>query len=220
MLFRLLLTLYLTRSLQASPRSSLSRSQRSVRYGNFKTHLYKVLPATVIKTLSVQIEIDCLLHCIKEESCYSVNTGTYLTAEKIHFCELLATDKYRATEKLQANISYHHFSPWVSQIMYCTCSLLQAMLCHKLHLLALNGSICHSEMTIFHTLSYTSTGEIPYPFLSEPSHISLISRVFGPYCKLRTEFFLIDGKKRGSVIYSTDRKNEANKMFIIWLLPV
>ena len=28
------------------------------------------------------------------------------------------------------------------------------------------------------------------------------------------------GKKRGSVIYSTDRKNEANKMFIIWLLPV
>ena len=30
----------------------------------------------------------------------------------------------------------------------------------------------------------------------------------------------IDGKKRGSVIYITDRKNEANKMFIIWLLPV
>ena len=27
-------------------------------------------------------------------------------------------------------------------------------------------------------------------------------------------------KNRGSVIYSTDRKNEANKMFIIWLLPV
>ena len=26
--------------------------------------------------------------------------------------------------------------------------------------------------------------------------------------------------KRGSVIYSTDRKKEANKMFIIWLLPV
>ena len=25
---------------------------------------------------------------------------------------------------------------------------------------------------------------------------------------------------RESVIYSTDRKNEANKMFIIWLLPV
>ena len=64
-------------------------------------------------------------------------------------------------------------------------------------------------------------------------YIPLISRVFGPYCKLRTEFFpSIYGpsakraghksmeKKRGSVIYSTDRKNEANKMFIIWRLPV
>ena len=30
----------------------------------------------------------------------------------------------------------------------------------------------------------------------------------------------IDGKKRGSAIYNTDQKNEANKMFIIWLLPV
>ena len=64
-------------------------------------------------------------------------------------------------------------------------------------------------------------------------YIPLIGRVFDPYCKLRTEFFpSIYGpsakraghksmeKKRGSVIYSTDRKNEANKMFIIWLLPV
>ena len=63
--------------------------------------------------------------------------------------------------------------------------------------------------------------------------IPLISRVFSLYCKLRTEFFSIDlwpkseahrpqidGKKRGSVIYSKDRKNEAKKMFIIWLLPV
>ena len=45
-------------------------------------------------------------------------------------------------------------------------------------------------------------------------YIPLISRVFGPYCKLRKK------KKRGSVIYSTKRKDEANKMFIIWLLPV
>lgn len=125
MLFKFLLTLYLTRSLPASPQSSLSRSRRSlVRYGNFKPDLYKVLPATVIKNLLVQIEIDCVFHCIEEESCYSVNTGTVLTAEKIYFCELLATDKYRATEKLQANISYHHFSPWVSQMIFCTCSLL------------------------------------------------------------------------------------------------
>ena len=54
-------------------------------------------------------------------------------------------------------------------------------------------------------------------------YIPLISRVFGPYCKLRTASRLghkLMEKKRGSVIYSTDRKNEANKMFIIWRLPV
>ena len=55
-------------------------------------------------------------------------------------------------------------------------------------------------------------------------YIPLISHVFGPYCKLRTTFFfhawaINRWKKRGSVIYSTDRKNKADKMFIIWLLP-
>ena len=46
-------------------------------------------------------------------------------------------------------------------------------------------------------------------------YIPLISRVFGPYCKLRILVFFYR-----SVIYSTDRKNEANKMYIIWPLQV
>ena len=55
-------------------------------------------------------------------------------------------------------------------------------------------------------------------------YIPLISHFFGPYCKLRTTFFfdawaINRWKKRGSVIYSMDRKNKADKMFIIWLLP-
>ena len=60
------------------------------------------------------------------------------------------------------------------------------------------------------------------------TYIPLISPVFGPYCKLRTEFFSTDlwpkrenrWKKQGSIIYSTDQKNEANKMFITRLLPI
>ena len=46
-------------------------------------------------------------------------------------------------------------------------------------------------------------------------YIPLISRVFGSYCKLRILVFF-----HRSLIYCTDRKNEANKMFIIWLLQV
>ena len=63
------------------------------------------------------------------------------------------------------------------------------------------------------------------------SYIPLISRVRGPYSKLWTEFFPSfycpsakraghknkEGKKRGSITCRTDRANEANKMFIIWL---
>ena len=62
-------------------------------------------------------------------------------------------------------------------------------------------------------------------------YIPLISRVWGPYGKLWTEFFPSfygpsakraghenkEGKKQGSITCRTDRANEANKMFIIWL---
>ena len=65
-------------------------------------------------------------------------------------------------------------------------------------------------------------------------YIPLTNRVWGPYHKLRTEFFspLIygsrakhaghksKGKKWGSVTYGTDRENEVSKIFIISLLCV
>ena len=56
--------------------------------------------------------------------------------------------------------------------------------------------------------------------------IPLTNQVRGLYCKLRTEFFLIDlfvlgplikGNKRGSVTYRTDRKKEVSEIFIISL---
>ena len=45
---------------------------------------------------------------------------------------------------------------------------------------------------------------------------------YGPSFSPRLSAWAINRwkKKRGSIIYSTDRKNEANKMFIICLLPV
>ena len=59
----------------------------------------------------------------------------------------------------------------------------------------------------------------------------LTNGVRGPYCKLRAEFFPIDllpkrkvrgpyveGEKRGSATYSTDRENEVSNIFIISLL--
>ena len=48
----------------------------------------------------------------------------------------------------------------------------------------------------------------------------LTNRVQGPYCKLRTKFCrapYINGMKRGSVTYSTDRENEECNIFSISL---
>ena len=47
---------------------------------------------------------------------------------------------------------------------------------------------------------------------------SFFASIYGPSVKRAGHKSM--EKKRGSVIYSTDRRNEANKMFIIWLLPV
>ena len=65
------------------------------------------------------------------------------------------------------------------------------------------------------------------------SYILLISRVFGPYGKLRTNFFfhwfmaqarsmraINRWKKKRICNLQYGPKNEANKMFIMWLLPV
>ena len=62
-------------------------------------------------------------------------------------------------------------------------------------------------------LHYTLTCSLRTYLLSAEFSVRTVN--YGP-----SFFASIYGKQRGSVIYSTDRKNEANKMFIIWLLPV
>ena len=118
MLLKVLLTLCFTLDLTASLQSSLNRLQHSlVSYGNFKEDRCRYLSATVIKHVLAVSITDCVFCCIEEKRCYSVNIGSYPIANKVYLCELLDTDKYRATEKLQANVSFHHFSPWVSQMI-------------------------------------------------------------------------------------------------------
>ncbi|KAL9979540.1 hypothetical protein ACROYT_G017216 [Oculina patagonica] len=40
--------------------------------------------------------------------------AAYPDSKGILLCELLATDKYRATKKFHANATFHHYSPWSS----------------------------------------------------------------------------------------------------------
>ena len=59
---------------------------------------------------------------------------------------------------------------------------------------------------------YKGKGRIPPHFTERDTYLLLAE------FSVRTVNY--GKKKRGSVIYSTKRKDEANKMFIIWLLPV
>ena len=67
-------------------------------------------------------------------------------------------------------------------------------------------------MYTYHLLAEFSVCAVNYG----PSFFPLI---YGPSAK-RAGHKSMKKKHEGSVIYSTGRKNEANKMFIIWLLPV
>ena len=62
----------------------------------------------------VKGQFFCALLCVNEPRCYSFNVAEYPDSNGLYLCELLVTDKYRATGKLFANATFHHFSPWVS----------------------------------------------------------------------------------------------------------
>jgi len=62
----------------------------------------------------VEDQFDCTFLCVAEPKCYSFNMAAYPDSKGLYLCELLATDKYRETEKFHSNATFHHYSPWVS----------------------------------------------------------------------------------------------------------
>ena len=54
--------------------------------------------------------IDCTFLCVREPNCLSLNIAAYPDLEGFYQCELLATDKYTAKSKFQANAAFHHYS--------------------------------------------------------------------------------------------------------------
>ena len=45
------------------------------------------------------------------------STWRRILTQILYLCELLATGKYRETKKFHVNVTFHHFSPWVSDIL-------------------------------------------------------------------------------------------------------
>lgn len=85
--------------------------------GSFKPDLFHHLSTTTIARSYVMDTFDCVFKCMTETTCHSFNFAAYRDSSGLYLCELLANDKYRASEgDLQENGTFHHFSPLVSEI--------------------------------------------------------------------------------------------------------
>ena len=111
--FVLVTVLYLSSTTTAFMQSSLYRDSRT-KYGKFKRNHNQSLLVSITESLFVEDASDCSFSCVGDPKCLSYNIAKSPDSNGIYVCEVLATDMYRAKDRLKANSSFHHFSPMVS----------------------------------------------------------------------------------------------------------
>ena len=95
---------------------------KRLRYAQLIEHFYHVLDVPKIERVDVQTGRHCLLRCVKNDRCFSANTGAFHLPNGNISCDLLLTDKYNASKKFKANHTFHHYSIMVSfTFIYCNC---------------------------------------------------------------------------------------------------
>ena len=83
----------------------------------FTQDYYRELAVAKVGSFLVKGTFNCLFRCVGEPSCLSVNMAAHPDSDGLYQCDLLATDKLKATaEDFQASDAFHHYSPWVNII--------------------------------------------------------------------------------------------------------
>ena len=84
-------------------------------YGNLIQYANRQLAVTKLKSFLLDGPEDRAFRCIGEPWSLSFNLAAHPDSEGLYQCDLLATDKFRATaEDFQASDAFHHYSPWVN----------------------------------------------------------------------------------------------------------
>lgn len=100
-----------------TPQQSVFFRNQQFSFGVFKRDWGKRLSAEKVKSFMLKDhEFECPFKCLNEPKCFSFNIATFPDLKGLHLCELLAADKYRVKNKLQANASFNHWSPLVSRL--------------------------------------------------------------------------------------------------------
>ena len=109
--------------------SALYRHHNSlVSYANFTCDLNHQLAGKKIASFMVEDQLDCTFKCIGKDYCFSFNLAVHPDSEGFYMCDLLATDKYRASSnEFQPNAGFQHCSPWVNNTVL-SCFLSDSML--------------------------------------------------------------------------------------------
>ena len=86
-------------------------------YGNFVRDPFHHLNATIVGSSLVSKVSGCGLSCVDERTCVSFNVAAKPVDNFGHLpCELLATDKYNASDQFHENPDFHYYSIHVSSV--------------------------------------------------------------------------------------------------------
>ncbi|KAL9951864.1 hypothetical protein ACROYT_G044603 [Oculina patagonica] len=112
MLLLPLLLFVISQTMRAMENSALYRNPTGdFSVGEFTQNPFHYLWVQKITSSKVADQFDCTFLCVGEPKCFSFNVAAYPDSKGLYLCELLATDKYRATKKFHANATFHHYSP-------------------------------------------------------------------------------------------------------------
>ena len=93
----------------------LHRQPRSMsRQAQFVEHSNHFLDVPKIEGIALPSDTDCLLRCMRNDHCFSLNVAAFSLPNGSTWCDLLSTDKYNASDKFKEDRTSHHFSIMVS----------------------------------------------------------------------------------------------------------
>ena len=93
----------------AANKSLMHDTKHGLHFAKFVQLQNVYLRVAPIKVVHVATLKDCLLSCVANLKCASLNFAKSSSANKQHPCELLATDMYRNPTNLTNNTNFYHF---------------------------------------------------------------------------------------------------------------
>ena len=92
---------------------------QGVSYVNFVREPFRYLNATKVGTSLVADVAFCNIACLSNPSCVSFNVAVQPVDNFGHLlCELLATDKYNASDQFHENPGFDYYGIYVSSVVF------------------------------------------------------------------------------------------------------